>query len=364
MKDFIKILILPICIILLQASCTSLQTFPVAARAGDTVSLAVGSYDNMTKDNITVEFLPDGIQPGNGTALTPRAVFRLYADQTSVAYQNPTYLLGGVAGKSGHAPWLNVLVIDLPSGLNSTTTPINGQLYINRLSGTGTPPVYPGHGTDLQDFWDDPAISSTAEDKIKIALTVLPTGLASTGTGAGDLFRYELGGGYNGSSVLTPGAAVNGSLGTLSPVEHCVVAPPFDSDPSSLYSNATYGAVEIVLTLAAETYTGTPVALDPVTHAGTVRVVADDMDSYTLSHRAVSYGLTGTNQLKVMMVSPEGKLKYFEPRISVLLNPLENLTWTDVPTVSSVTYYNIDGVPITPPSVPSNAEYISEYRGG
>jgi hypothetical protein len=364
MKCFIKVLILPLCAILMQAGCTSLQTFPVAARAGDTVSLAVGSYDNMTKDNITVEFLPDGVLPGNGTALTPRAVFRLYADQTSIAYQNPTYLLGGVSGKSGHAPWLNVLVIDLPSSLNTTTTPINGQIYVNRLGGTGTPPVYPGHGTDLQDFWDDPAISSSAENNIKIALTVLPTGLASTGTGASDLFRYELGGGYDGGGLLTPGSAVNGSLGTLSPVEHCVVAPPFDGDPSSVYSNATYGAVEIVLTLAVETNTGTPVALDPVTNAGTIRVVADDMDSYTLSHRAVSYGLTATNQLKVMMVSPQGKLKYFEPRISVLLNPLANLTWTSVPTISSVTYYDKNGVPVVPPSVPSNIEYISEYRGG
>ena len=364
MKDVIKILILPLCIILLQAGCTSLQTFPVAARAGDTISLAVGSYDNMTKNNITVEFLPDGVLPGNGSALTPRAVFRLYADQTSYAYQNPTYLLSGVTGKSGHAPWLNVLVIDLPSSLNTTNTPITGQLYINRLGGTGTPPVYPGHGTDLQDFWDDPAINSTAEDKIKIALTVLPTGLAATGTGASDLFGYELGGGYDGNGVLTPGVAVNGSLASLSPVEHCVVAPPFDGDPSSVYSNATYGAVEIVLTLAVETYTGTPVALDPVTNAFTVRVVADDMNSNTHSQRAVSYGLTGTNQLKVIMVSPKGNLKYFEPRISVLLDPLAQLTWTAVPTVSSVTYYDMNGILVNPPSVPSNIDYISEYRGG
>jgi hypothetical protein len=359
MMDFIRILILSLCLVLLHSGCTSLQTFPVAARAGDTVSLAVGSYDNMTKNNITVEFLPDGVLPGSGTALTPRAVFRLYADQTSFAYQNPTFLLGGVSGKSGHAPWLNVLVIDLPSSLNTTTTPINGQIYINRLGGAGTPPVYPGHGTDLADFWDDPAISSSAEDKIKIGLTVLPTGLASTGTGASGLFQYELGG-----SASTLGVAVDGNLGALQPAEHCIVAPPFDGDPSATYANATYAAVEIVLTLAAQTYTGTPVPLDPVTHAGTVRVVADDMEAYTGSRRSVTYGLTGTNQLTIMMISPKGNLKYFEPRISVLFNPLAHLTWAEVPTVSSVTYYDIDGVPVGTPMVPSNTEYISEYRNG
>jgi hypothetical protein len=362
MKGFIKILILPLCLVLLHGGCTSLQTFPVAARAGDTVSVALGSYDNMTKNNITVEFVPDGALPGSGTALTPRAVFRLYADQTSTAYQNPTFLLGALPGKSGHAPWLNVLAVDLPSSLNTGSTPIDGYLYIDRLGGAGTPPVYPGHGTDLPDFWDDPSDPSTAEGKIKIALTVLPTGLASTGTGTSSPFGYELGGGYNSSGVLTPGSAVNGSIGTLQPVEHCVVAPPFDGDPSSTYPDATYAAVEIVLTLAAENYSGTPVPLDPTTHATTVRVVADDMEAYTLSHRSVTYGLTGTNELTVMMISPEGKLKYFEPRFSVLFNPLASLTWTDVPTVSSVTYYDIAGVPVDPPTVPANTEYISQYR--
>ena len=179
----INYILLVFTILVLQSGCTSLQTFPVAARAGDTVSVALGSYDNMTTSNITVEFLPDGVLPGGGTQLTPRSVFRLFADNASRAVQNPMSLLGNVIKTSGHAPWLNVLVVDLPSTLNTGITPVSGQLLVTRAIGPGTPPTYPGHGTDLPDFWDDPAVSGD-EDNIKIALTVLPTGLAETGSGS------------------------------------------------------------------------------------------------------------------------------------------------------------------------------------
>jgi len=365
MKSLRTILSVFFCIIMFQSGCTSLQTFPVAARAGDTVSLALGSYDNMTKNNIAVEFLPDGVTPGSGTALTARAVFRLYADQTSRAYQDPTLLISGVTGNSGHAPWMNVLVVDLPSSLNTGPTPISGQVYVTRTGAPGTSPKYPGHGTDLSDFWDDPAIIDPAEDKIKIALTVLPTGGTETGTGVSGSFQYEVGGGYDSGGNLTPGSVFTGNLNYLQPVYHMIVASPFDGDPSSIYTNATYGAVEIDITVSAQsTISGSPVDLLPGTHDNVVRVIADDMESYTNSRRSFSYSLVGTNQLKVIMVSSAGKLKYFEPRVSILFTPFANLTWADYPAVTSVKYYDVNGVVTSPPAVPSSGEYTVNEWGG
>jgi hypothetical protein len=355
----INLATLIILIFFLQSGCTSLQTFPVAARAGDTVSVALGSYDNMNTSNISVEFLPTGASPGGGISLTPRSVFRLYVDNTSRAVQNPTLFLGNVIRSSGHAPWLNVLVVDLPSILNTGLTPIDGQLLVTRKNGPGTSPIYPGHGTDLPDFWDDPAISGGGEDKIRIALTVLPTGLTETGNGSPTVFQYELGG-----DLATPGIVQTGNLPALAPLPHAVIAPPFDGDQPTAYSDITFGAVEMKLTLSAETLSGSPVNLDPATHNNLIRVFADDMEAFTDSRRSVVYRLTGTNELTVMFISPEGKLKYYEPRLSILFTPLSNLQFSSAPSVNSVIYYDTNGDVIEAPFiVPVSADYHSELRG-
>ena len=63
----------------LMQGCVAVQTFPTAARAGDTLTLAVGSPDGMTKTNTSVQFVSGSYT----TALPIRAIIRLKPDNTS-----------------------------------------------------------------------------------------------------------------------------------------------------------------------------------------------------------------------------------------------------------------------------------------
>lgn len=65
--------------------CTSVKTFTMAARPGETVALGVGLHRDLTRNNLTVTITPSS---GNPVIYTPgnpsvRAVFNLYPDPVS-----------------------------------------------------------------------------------------------------------------------------------------------------------------------------------------------------------------------------------------------------------------------------------------
>jgi len=74
-----------IAVVWLTYGCVALQPFPTAARAGDTITLAVGSADGMTDSNTTVEFFAPGVDPdiGPGTLIPIRSVIKLLPDKAS-----------------------------------------------------------------------------------------------------------------------------------------------------------------------------------------------------------------------------------------------------------------------------------------
>ena len=95
-----KFTVLAAIILLLNTGCTALQSFPGAARGGDTVALAIGSPDGMDRTNTTAVYVSqsdpnyvptsDPDYPGVGTtqhALPIRSIFKLYADKSSEQYQ-------------------------------------------------------------------------------------------------------------------------------------------------------------------------------------------------------------------------------------------------------------------------------------
>jgi len=265
--------------------CTSLQTFPGVARAGDTITLAVGSADGMTKQaaNTTAIYVSDagGLYP-----LTIRSVFNLYPDKKSRLYTSTSATLP-VIDSSDHEAWQTVMVIDLPTDLPLGT----GSIQIDSVA-------------------KFPTVSSHIND-VPISLEIV------NGAGASSVFTYEFG----------FGASQVGDLSLLEPLPHAQVTPPSD--------NTYYGAIELRLTLPTT-------AEVPLTEEH-VRVVLDDMTPSTVSNRNMVWGIDN-NELVVMLMSPNGFLQTIESRLSIVLLP--RFSFTSVPAITRLSFFDVNGDPV------------------
>jgi hypothetical protein len=285
--------------LIVLSGCTALNTFPQAARSGDTVALSVGSPDGMTRANTTAAFFSDS-QPGVAYDLTSgiRGVFRLYADKASGLYTNSSNTRS-IIDTSGHEPWLTVLVVDLPQSL-----PIgSGKVHIT------TTATYPTIGSHIND--------------LPVNLEIIP------GTGTTSDLPYEFG----------LGAQLNGDLTLLETQPYALVAPAF---PQSTTWPA-YGAIEMKLHVP--TSEGT--ALAPPA----LRVVVDDMTGKTSSGLSALSRHDNNQDLTVMLMSPTGKLRYYEPRFSIVLvdNENQSIAFSETPVISSVSYFDINGNEVAGP---------------
>jgi len=283
-------------------ACTALKTFPQAAKAGDTVALAVGSADGMSRANTTASYESDS-NPGVFYDLTTgiRGIFRLYADKASGLY-NPESVTRYIVDTSGHEPWVTVMVIDLPQGLPVGT----GKVNIN------TTASYPTIGSDIND--------------VPIDLEILP------GTGVVDDLRYEFG----------LGANVAGDLTLLEPQLRAVVMPPFPESTAW----PSYGAIEMKLHVPTSAVTG-------------MRIVADDIGLATGSNRSMLTQRDATNDdLTIVFTSLKGKLRSYEPRFAIVLTD-PSVTFSATPTIASVSYFDIDGNSVAGPLV---SDYTVQVR--
>jgi hypothetical protein len=99
--------------LLVLQGCVALQPFPTVARAGDTVTLAVGLAEGMVKATTSVFFTPDG---GSEVAIPNEnvsAIIRLYPDKRTNAWAASSAI--AIDTLTGHGRWLSVMVVDLPS---------------------------------------------------------------------------------------------------------------------------------------------------------------------------------------------------------------------------------------------------------
>lgn len=286
----LNVLLLPI-LFSLQA-CTSLQAFPGAARAGDTISFAVGSAEGMTKDptNTTAVYVPDA---GGSYPLTIRSVFNLYPDKKSSLYQSDSATTF-VIDTSNHEAWQTVMVVDLPVDVPVGT----GNLHI-----TSTATL--------------PTISSQINN-VPIAMEII------AGVGEPNDFTYEFG----------FGASRQGNLSLLEPLPHALVIPPTD--------NETYGAIEMKIILP-----NSAAVNRPLTEAE-VKVVVDDMTPSTLSNRNVVWRYDG-DELLIMLMSPSGSLLAMESRFSIVLAP--RVSFTGAPVISELNFYDWNGVSVPGPLI-------------
>jgi hypothetical protein len=287
------------------AGCTAFNTFPTAARPGETVALAVGSPDNLTKANINWVHFTSNSAPGSPIDITSnvRSVFRLYADKTSAVYQSPSVVgTTQLIRTSLHEPWVSVIVIDLPEeispGVPLPTGP--GQITIN----TKPSVVYPTIGSNIND--------------LSIALEILPENQPTDGTAS--TFEYQFG------TCCTQ----IGNLALLQEQPHALIKSTYTEDPFNL---PNYAAIEMKVDFTGATST-------PITDSN-IYVVADDMNGYTNSNRQL---ITGVNNqvLTVMMLSLGEKLKPYEMRYSVVLKPGNSFT-AQAPAITSTQYYDING---------------------
>ena len=271
--------------------CASPQTLPIAARSGDTITLALGSHEGMKIGNTTVAFTPDS--NGIPVALTAKAIFNLYPDKRSQAFLDSSTVASGTY----HEPWLTVMVIDLPEGLPTGF----GTIKVNT-----TVPQPNGPNARVED--------------VDYRLEILP------GTGAPHNLQYQL------SSF-----SLNGNLRTLRPIPNqAYIVPPSATCPQS----SNYAAIELRFRL--------PYVIEPWRDVEWFRVVADDFTALTYEKTPqVTWAAQG-DDLVVVFMSADGMLKCYEPKFSLVPT---DASFSDLgpPVLLSVTYYDVNGAIITGP---------------
>lgn len=279
-------------LMLLGTGCVSVQSLSTAARAGDTVTLAVGSAEDMSVANTSAVFVPDA--GGAAIPVDIRNIFNVYPDKTSDVWLNDV-ALPFIPDTTAHAPWQTLIVVDLPASL-----PVGaGQLDVSTTAGYSS---------------FQPDINNTP-----ISLEILP------GTGAPHQFPV-LPSSYNTEPVA-------GDLSRLEPLPQIVVQPP-----ASPGSNG-YGAVELRISAAINTSFGqtAPIAVIPdetITGSGSQVLWTREDDLITVNY-----------------INPTGSLPTSALRFSIV--PLGNnvvMPTNPPPSLLSVRYFYANGLETSGPT--------------
>jgi len=275
--------------------CIGVQSYPHEARAGDTVTLSLGSGEIPTRSNTTVIYTPDS-DPDNPVDLTSnvQAIFRMYPDKTSTVMLDSAAT--GIPATAYHEPWVSFAAIDLPASMPVGT----GMLHV-----TSTATYPPG---------------TTGVNNVAMALKILE------GTGNPFPKKYAYGG------------TRTGNLADLEPVPYVVVRP-------SLISGVL-GAATFTLNVPMRKQDGSAI------EEGAIEIITEelnrDMGASGVSQVQTSWHRTG-DTLVINFVSPNG-MYWSESRCTIVLrgsqitNPNQ---FSAAPTVISASYYDLNGNPVT-----------------
>ena len=284
--------------LLVVQGCVAVQSFPLAARAGDTITIAAGSVDGMSKSNTTINFISD--EPatlGNTYDLTSniRVITKIYPDKTSQAWT--TSNATGIQAASGHGPWQTVIVLDL-----DPTLPVGmGHFEINTAAYTGN------------------SFVMTSVNNVSIAIEILP------GVGATNNFSYEFFG-----NTLTD------DLSKLEPRNQAIITNPQNSSVQSLY-----GAIEVIVNASILDASGN------VVPDASILVVPDDQPEDSRVQKQLSWSRSG-DEISIYVISPVGLLNEIQVRTSIVIP--ENATFSVLPTIASINYYDANGEVVTGPT--------------
>lgn len=295
-----KFVYLVIISIALLQGCVAVQSFPTAARAGDTVTLALGSSDQINISDTTVTYTPDGGVPVDITA-NIRSIFKLYPDKLSSAWSFS--VAAGIPATSGHGASLDVMALDLPSSL---------------LPGTGV--------INVQNNAVYPVFSATPSDT-NIAIEILP------GEGSPSDFSY-------GIFAHTR----TGDFTELEAASHFRIKPDFDLD--AWMEAPTFAAAELTIS---GTLNAAALAVAETQVNRELRIFVDDMSMSRVSQRQVSWSRNG-GEIVINYLSPTGVMRYYETSVAVFFLPASSYAYTATPSVS-IRYFDIDGNVVAGPPV-------------
>lgn len=268
--------------------CTAVQPFPTGAKAGDTISLAVGSADGMRRDNTTVEYTPDDTGVPRDISSAIRAIVKLTPDKASSTYQ--ASLAKYIPYYSGHETWLTVLFLDLPQDL----TVGSGLLDIT------TAATYPSTDTHIND--------------VRIPLEITGTG------GAPNPFYFYM----NGSG--TPA-----NLAGLEPLPNIEVQPVFENNTAY----PLYGAAEIVIEIP---------GLESIPDYS-VNIIPADMEGVTRSQTRMFWTRDG-ERITLFYASPSASMKYYEASSTIVLLNGYSFEGLD-PVIHSTRFFDESGEEVT-----------------
>jgi hypothetical protein len=314
MKKIIIFAIISISYII--SGCTALSPHPHSAQSFDTITLGIGPYEGMTKPNTQVYFTPDST--GVPVLLNPgiRAFFKIFADPTSFAYSTEYGFVDTGFKYLHQEPFETVVALDLPSlpagtgSITFTTSVPTPQLL---------EPISLGPYPDL--------------NTMSIPFEILP------GTGSPNPFEY----------AVSSGGKLTGNLRALKQQRQALVAPPVEDLTSSWAS--TYGAIEFDINMPMTANVGGTLSED------SIRLVAQKVSTFTKSKSHMAWSYDGTT-LKVIFLSESGKLRYYEPRFSIVADTAD---FDVTPSITSVSYFDVDGNVMF--SAPGKADYTVSLLG-
>lgn len=298
-------------VLLVSAGCVGIQSFPHTARAGETITLAIGSGVDVNRGNTTISYTPD--DPTMPVVdLTPHIVglFKLYPDKSSYAWLDSQYT-AVVPLRARHEPWQNSVAINLPVTLpDSSPFPVGpGRIQV----------------TTTADY-DLGTSGSTSPNDVTVALEVLP--------GTGEPFPGQ----YDKNGVFT------GDYADLEPQPQVVIRAE--------ESVVTCGAVELILDIPMRQGDGVTLV-----HENAIEVFREHINygaitvpPFKSSQAQVNWRRTG-DDLALYFTSPIG-MPSFEIASSVVLRNSRlgnHFVSAPGPSVKSITYYDLDGNVIAGP---------------
>ena len=280
--------------------CTAISTHPLAARPGDTLTLAVGTPEDMTTANTNVFFTPNG---GTQFELGIRSIFKLYPDNTSTVWLD-NGSTPFIERDTGHGPWTTILAIDLPETLPDLTSIPLGPGVISVNTTTTYPPL------------------TTHINNIPIDLEILAD------TGNRNPFTYEILNGARGAN----------NLADLEPMGRLIIKPDYTGA-----GGTTYGAVEVTITIP-----GLESAEESSFH-----VVLDKKIGHDNSRRSQFFWAKPGNDIIASLINPTGTLEYYDVHFSIITPNLNLLIQIGAITIESITvtaiYYDMNGQTVSGP---------------
>ena len=270
--------------ILILHGCVATQSFPTVARSGDTITLAVGSPDGMTKSNTTAEFVSD--VDSSTTPLIIRSIIRIRPDQTSKAALFDGFI-DALDNYTVHSQWLAVLVIDLPEGL----TVGEGRININSAASYGALPL--------------------GVNDIPVAIEIIE------GAGVRNEFNYD-----NHFGNVGPG-----DLLALESLPQIVFKTPYMQ-----WSQLLFAAAEVKVNI--------PLGSVQTTN---MRVVADDFYTKNAQDQVQMSWSRVDDEVTVYFVSPHATMEPIQLRFSVVLTPGAQFSSAFPPSIQKVKLFNASG---------------------